>query len=505
MSERGPTAVSAERSDAKVWYALAAVLVVGFVVRAQVSLLRAHLPGEDGAYYLVQVRGVLRDGRLPIPDFPLLFYTQAGIAWLLSAFVDQRAAIVAAVRWTDATVPVLLAVPAYQFVRDFAREAGASRAGAVLAVIFTGIAATVSHNALFNASGAIKNGCALPFSLFFLFHLYRALRDGGRRSLSCAALFLLVSSLTHVSALALNGTITVFVVAAAMFEAPLRARALRLAVALAAILAAVVGAALLFDADRAARVLGVLLHPARFVTGVPDAGLSTLGFSVRIERVVTLPFVWFSAALGALGFYTLWRYRAEAAPTTRVILWASTLTTLFFSLPVLDPDLLERLSAVAFVPGLVPLAYLMCRNVAASVAVLPLTGFAIAAGALTVKTLLVTGLAGPAHDELARFRAAVPPGRNIVLARHGLGWWAAWMLDTHFSNYAASARTRRGDYDAVLLLEEIEQGAFGRVLTRVAPGTPGVALRDGALLAGAGFTTLAEGRYFRLSRVEARP
>jgi hypothetical protein len=56
----------------------------------------------------------------------------------------------------------------------------------------------------------------------------------------------------------------------------------------------------------------------------------------------------------------------------------------------------------------------------------------------------------------------------------------------------------------VLLLDDIEQGPFGRIHTRIAPGTPGATLRDGALLAGASFTTLAEGQYFRLSRVEAR-
>lgn len=505
MAGRGPTAEASGRPDARLGVALAVTLAVGFVVRAQVSLLPALLTGDDGAYYLVQVRGILRDGRLPIPDFPLLFYVQATIARILSIIADQRTAIVAAVRWTDATVPVLLAVPAYLFVRSFARGAGASRPGAVLAVVFTGIAATMSGNALFTAGGAIKNGCALPFSLLFLFHLHRAIEGGGRRSVIHATAFLLISSLTHVSALALNGALCVLVVAAALLTLPIRGQALRPAAVAAAVLAGLVGAAVLFDPDRAYRLLGVLVHPGRFFTFVSDPTSLPADFNARLDRVVTLPFMWTGNALGALGAYVLWRYRTDAEPATRVILWATTLTTLFFSFPLLAPDLLERLAAVAFVPGLVPLAFLLCRSAAATVVVAPLAALSVVAGALTVKTALVTALVQPAYEELERLGTALPAGRSMVIASHGLEWWVVWTLDTHFSNSAALALARRTEYDAVLLIEQTGPGAFGRRATRVAGGTPGAAVRDGVLLRTETLTTLAEGRFFRLSRVERRP
>lgn len=494
-------------SDGRLRFALAAVLAIGFAVRAQIALVPDFMTGDDGAYYLVQVRGVLRDGRLHIPDFPLLFYVQAAIAGLLSYVMDQGDAIVAAVRWTDATIPVLLAVPVYLLVRRFAGDAQnrkVSRSGAVASMLITGIVATASGSALWTAGGAIKNACALPFCLLFLVHLHRALEAGSRGAVALAVSFLLVSSLMHVSALALNASLAVLVALASIFIPGIRRRALRSFIALAASLAAVLGAAFLFDPERATRFFGVLVHPGRFLAGLAVPVPAPAGGIGRLAGALAMPQVWTGNALGLLGAYVVWRYRS-AGDATRVILWAATLTTLLFSFPGLAPELLERLSAVAFVPALVPLAFLVCHALESTAVVAPLAALTVLAGALTVKTARVTSLVRPAHAELVRFKASLPPGRIIVIAPPRLEWWAVWTLDTHFSNLAASALARRADYDAVLLLEPTGHGAFGRLPMRLATAVPGGTVRDGALLREEAVTTLAEGRYFRLSRVWESP
>ena len=487
------------RTEARVAFALAVVIAVGLVARAQVSLLPEFVAGDDGAYYLIQVRAILREGRLALPDLPLLFYTQAAVAGLLSLVVDQPTAIVAAVRWTDTIVPVVLAVPVYLFVRAFRRGTGCT--GPVLAMVFAGLVATVSGNSLLMAGGTIKNAAALPFSLLFIFYLYRSLRDGGRRSLAPAVAFFLVSSLTHVSALALNGTVATLLVAAALAAPAVRARVLRSALVLLAVLAGVVGVLLAIDPDHAWRLLGVLAHPGRFVEG----SLLTLWLRgaphLPVEELVTSEEVWLGNGLGLLGLYALWRHRADTDGATRAILWATTLTTLLFSSPLLAPDLLERLALVAYVPGLVPLAFLLCRDASAVAVVAPMTALVVLAGALAVKTAQVTALVRPAYEELVRLKAALPRGRNIVITRHGLEWWMVWTMDVHFSNWASRAIADREAYDAVLLLDEVGPSAFGRQVVRSARATPGAAVFDGDLLRSEPITTLAEGVYFRLSRV----
>jgi hypothetical protein len=480
--------------------ALAAVLVVGFMARARVSLLPAMIPGDDGAYYFVQVRAILRDGRLAFPDFPLVFYLQAGIAWLLSLVMDTRAAIVAAVRWTDAILPVALAVPVYLFVRAL-WPADRSRGHPLLAMVLTGLIAVASGNALLTAGGMTKNATALPLSLLFVFYLYRALQRGERRAAGLAALCCTLSAMTHVGGLVLDLTIGVLVVALGMLAPPTRARLLRPALVVLACLAGVSLLVRVIDPPHAMRLLNAVVHPGWLVAG--SAVSQWLhGVSGRaVDEVMTSEEIWLGAALGLIGLYVLWRYRAVMDAATRVVLAAATLTTLLFITPILRPDVLERLALIAFVPGLVPVAYLIHHERWGAALVTPIVALVLLSGGLAVKTLRVTGFVRPAYDELRRLKGVLPPGRTIVITRHGLEWWVAWTMETHISNWVGRALVDRDRYRAVLVLDEIGPGAFGIAHYWPIGGAPGAALSDGERLRQERVTPLATGQFFRLSQV----
>ena len=205
--------------------------------------------------------------------------------------------------------------------------------------------------------------------------------------------------------------------------------------------------------------------------------------------------------LGVLGVMALWRHRSAMDAPTRVLLVASTLVTFAFSSPLLRPEVLERLVLLAYVPGMIPLVYLLCREASAAVVVAPLALAMLLHGALAVKTLRQTALVPAAHEELAHFRAVLPPGRVIVIARPLLRWWVAWTMETRFSTRVEPALAARDRYDAVLVLDEIRGGVFG-----VAPGPARIGglaagVRDADLLGSEIVRTVAEGAYFRLSAV----
>lgn len=487
--------------DRRLAIALAAVVLVGLVARARASLLPAMIPGDDGAYYFVQVRAILRDGRLALPDFPLVFYFEAGVAWLLSLVIDSRAAIVAAVRWTDAILPVALAVPVLLFVRSFER-ADASRDHPVLAVILPGLIAVASGNALLTAGGMIKNAAALPLSLLFVFYLYRAIRYGERRAVVLAALWFVLSALTHIGGLVLDLTVAVLLVALGMLARPTRARLLRPALALLGCLVGTLALVRLLDPPHAARLLNAIVHPRWLLAGSAVSQWLHGAPQPALDELLTSEAVWLGAALGLIGVYTLWRHRAAMDAATRVLLGATTLTTLLFSAPLLRPDVLERLALIAYVPGLVAVAYLVRYGRWGPALVMPIVALVLLNGGLAVKTLRVTGLVRPAYDDLLGLKSALPPGRTIVITRPRLEWWVAWTMDTHFSNYAGPALADRDEYDAVLVLDEIRP-AFGHERSWTIGGAPGAALRDAARLGPETVTTLATGEYFRLGLIGA--
>lgn len=459
---------------------LALVVLIGFGLRAQASLVPDCIPGWDGAYYFVQVRGLLREGSLPFPDFPLLYYGLAALSWSLSGFMEGGTAIEAAVRWTDAILPLALAIPVYLFAWPWFGE---RRGRASLAVLLVGLISVASGNVLLMAGDMIKNASALPFSLFYIYCLYRLMRDGGLRWTLLAVLSFLVSSLIHISALALNAAFSVCFA----FLAMNRDRAM-LSLGLLVGLGLAILCAPALDPDRGGRLIAALLHPGSVFSPPSPAYLA------RPESLM-------GTALGLLGGLALWIHRKEMDRATRVLLGAATLTTLAFVFPLLREDLLERLALVAFVTGLVPATYMVCRNPFGPALVAPITIIGMLHGALAVKTLRVTGLVQDAREDLERMKTAMPRGRNLVIVNHSMRWWTAWVLETHFCTSADRALADRESYEAVLLLEEIRPGAFGRFHSKLATA-PGASLRDGERLHGETFTMLREGLYFRVSRLQ---
>jgi len=484
--------------------ALAAVLLVGLAARSLVTLFPPLVVGDDGAYYLVQVRGLVRDGALAFPDFPLLFHVQAALARLLSITMEPRAAIVAAVRVTDTFLPLALAIPVFLFARVFARPLGRPGQGAV-AVALVGLMAVASGSALFMAGGMIKNATALPPAFLFAFASYRWLREGRRGSLVLAAVWFVLASLTHMGGFALSAVFGAGVLAIGLATPAVRGRAWLPAGVMLASLAGCLAVLHVLDPDRAHRLVHAVVSPGWLFDGSPVL-LWLRGSSDEAIRTFPMPAdVWLGNALGVLGAATLWRYRLGMDAATRVVLLASTLVTLAFSSPVLRSEVLERLALLAYVPGMIPVVYLVCREARAAAIVAPIVLAMMLHGALAVKTLRLTALVPAAHAELVHFRPVVPPGRVIVIARPMLRWWVAWTMETRFSTRVEPALAARDAYDAVLVLDEIRSGVFGVVPGPAGMGALGAGVRDAALLRSEVTVPLAESTYFRLSAVAKAP
>jgi len=66
------------------WLLLSFIVGLAVFIRARVNFATPLMPGVNGTYYPVQVRSLLRDGRLGYPDFPFIFYLEAAVAKSLS-------------------------------------------------------------------------------------------------------------------------------------------------------------------------------------------------------------------------------------------------------------------------------------------------------------------------------------------------------------------------------------------------------------------------------------
>jgi hypothetical protein len=365
--------------------------------------------------------------------------------------------------------------------------------------------AVVSGNTLLMAGGMIKNAVALPFSFLFTFVSYKWLRGGRLGTLVWAAFWVVLASLTHMSGFILSMAFVAGVLVVGVATPTVRRRVWLLAILLFSCLAGCLVIVYTLDPERAYRLIHAVFAPGWLFAGSPYllwlSGFSDEAFRVLFESEE----MWLGAALGLLGVFTLWRHRAEMNASTRVVLVVSTLVTFAFSLPLFRPDVNQRLALLAYIPGMIPTVYLVCRKATTAVVVAPLTLVVMLHGALAVKTLRQTVLVPAAHQELVHFRKVLPPGQVIVIARPLLRWWVAWTMETHFSTRVEPALIARDTYDAVLVLDEIRTGAFGLAPAPPSTGGLGAGVSDGALLRSEVVRTMVEGVYFRLSVVADAP
>ena len=436
--------------------ALVTVLVAGWILRAQVTVVPDLIPGVNGAYYLIQAHAILHTGCMGIPDFPLLFYLQAALSALFSLFNPTDRAIFIAVRLTDTIIPVLIAVPVFLFVRAF-DGAGKQRYTPIIAALSVGLIAIGNRGLLHMAGDFQKNAAALPLFLTFAFFLYLSLRNHRQRDVIITLIFFCLTCLTHIGVAALALLFTGFVVMTDIISNKNYKHALIIVSVLAASLLLSLGLVSLFDPERVVKLLTASFNPGKIFEGSLVSTRAGIGLGNPLSE---LDGIVLGNVTGIIGLATAVLYRKHMDHAARACMYAASLTALVFASPLIGRDLAQRLCLMAFVPGLIPLAFIVSRQ--RWIAIFSL----VTAVVLFFTTVLeLTGnfqqtITPAAYAELQSFKKALPVGNTMVIARHGLEWWAAWTLETKVANNPETVQSVWDTYDAVLLLEEINPEAF---------------------------------------------
>jgi hypothetical protein len=481
---------------------VAAAVAAAAAVRAAIDLATPLVPKVNGAYYLVQVRALLETGRLAFPDFPLVFFLEAALAKLLAALGvggTSGGAIVAAVKAVDIALPPLAAVPLGALALRL-RPAGDARRWPAIAAAAFGV---LSLPAVMMTGDLQKNALGMLAMAVTILAAHAALERGGALRWAAAAAALGVAGLSHAGAFA--ATIGFAVVAgciAAALSRPGRWRPVLAAVAIvAAALAVLAGVLWATDRARFARMAGVLLDPLSLfrrpvlVTAFSGAaGLPGLANALLASTI---------AALGLAVLVRRWKQTDTAA---RAVVGACTLLSLLLSSPLIGEAWSERLSLMACLPASVALGYLLAvaRRPAFARTVAAVAGTACAAGiALSVGPLSVPSIPPGSVAELRQAAAMIAdPDHTLVIARHGLEWWAAWHLRTKVAQELDLAPSVWDEYAAVfMLVQKPSDGptAPGARSDRArGPGGPGIRQFPEVRL-GDDARVVHDGRYFLLA------
>ena len=499
------------------WSMPALLIVIAAAVAARTWLLwsTSLVPGMNGGYYLVQARALLDHGRLGIPDFPLTFMLQAILAKLLQTVTGRgpEASILLSVKLTDALLPPLAAVPVFLLGRDWCRRAGRGAWPAVVAAA----AVILGMPALSMVGDFQKNSLGLVWLAGLIYALYAWMTRRTRRSVLAVLAMLGLTGLTHIGVFGAALLLAALTWGADLalahrheFRRHLRT-AFAVAVGGAAVAAVVAGLVLWkFDPARIHRLAGAVAHPVEFLrNGGHPAGQGSggampggpgggppgdsfrgarppppggVGGPDRMPRPpggpgggppggpggpmglpggMRLPFWSTYVAAGAvvLGALVLpFRRRRDLPHADRATALGCAACFVLLTGPWVRGDVDMRLQLIAVVPATFAALYGLVHLPGRWLSPLFAAAALVLMGSRSMQVVPRGGhpiISEDAFAELQTLAAKVTqPGRTLVVARHGLEWWTAWVLHTHVAQSRALSADDWQNYEEVLFIQE---------------------------------------------------
>lgn len=525
-------------------------IAVAVALRTSILFSRVLPPGIDAAYYPMQARGVLENGKLPYVEVPLIFWIDAALAKVLMAArgMDVDSATLLASRLVDAVSQPLAAIPLALLMLGFAgalhrtRSIGStafeepnsetSRAPSVLPLVigvFAVSAIAILSPPILRMTGDFqKNSLGLVWMAAGAWATYRVLRSGSVLHWMLVAIFAALAAITHIGAF---GVTMVLIASTIGVFAFVKWRMRPKSIAMAA-LACVVGAGAMWSLTYAvapSKATGLVQGVAKMFTvgdrpqgrpamadgmdrqgpnadgapreggvrdgGPPDrqggpqgppGGIPAGAFPLRVAGWVVLLL---------FGGSAIWRAHRVGVPELAAVSGA-VITALLVTCPLIQGQYAERLSLMTPIPLSIIVGFLVMSWAESARRWVRISGPAI--GALAGVAILVAafpmamrGKGGPpprfannagdsarrqgpgggppgggggsvvadeAVPEFRSMRGIVPmDGSAVVIARHGLQWWAGYFLKTPVREEHAT-KEQLEKYERVFVLTEKRSG-----------------------------------------------
>lgn len=427
------------------------VFLLAIVIRALLNFSIPLVPGLGGGYYLVQIREILENGSLAIPDMPLIFYLNALVVKLLSALIpdaESERLIIGVYKCIDCLVPPMILYPLYKIQKDILDQSYSFLYTIAIAGFIV-----LSPAVLEFCSDAQKNSVALVFMTFHIYYFLSYLKSGRRKDFLFTLMFLFLIALTHF------GTFVVSIVFLSTgLIVILRKKAILIIIAL---LIAGAGLVWVFDPHRALSM----------------GSFWVKAFSVFISpRLIHYPLGIFNYASSFFLIYYVIRVLRRRKSDMPVFQKQALLIFLFFiailSFPFLKFEFGRRLGLMLFVPQSVLLLFLYqyFENRIArilSLLLIILISASISQVIINPKPLAISNESfadmTSLEDDIGK------PEKTIIFVRHGLEWWVAWELGVNIAMpHVPVNDPMRQKYDHIYYLVQ-KKGE-----NHLYPGKPGI-------------------------------
>jgi hypothetical protein len=445
--------------------ALLAVMTIAILIRASIDFSTPLMPKVNGAYYLVQARSVAEKGRLAFNAFPLVFWLSGGLARILHLLFggDLSDSVILACKLVDSILPALTCVPIYLLTHEWTTKQHSSLWLSVIAALFC----VVYYPALIMTSDFQKNAVGMVWFAFLIYCIYQGLKKPRLGHLLAIGMFLFLGSITHVGAFGAVFAYSLAALAVLLFLKRSNLRAVLVVISSAtAVYVLVLGLSHFIAVPRKVEmVLDVFIHPVQlFDNSIVSSLLSRKGPRLHPLGIFNIVLI---DSIAIMSTWMVLRKRGEISLAQTVTVISAIIMCIVLASPLTDWEIgAGRLLLMGYLPASVLIAFLMHvignrkQMITFATVVLLIT---LGSAAVVLGPLTATSIPGESLQELRQLRGyvSVPEG-TLVIARHGLEWWAAWVLRTHVSQEYHISREMWDRYETVLFLRQIADHApFG--------------------------------------------
>lgn len=417
----------------KLKYWILVFFALSTAIRFFFNFSQELIPGVNGGYYPLQVRSILMEGQLGFSDMPLLFYLDALIVKFVTffGFPVTDTLILNVVKIVDSISLPLLLLPIYKIIR----LCNSSRIIQISIFAFS----VLSFSPLILTSDLQKNALAIAFFFVSIAYFFSFLINKKKIEFVWVAIFLIITGLTHFGSF-IFGLFFLLIIIVYRYKK----RAI-----IPIVLITIVGLSIVFinDISRFNRLLSIwslIFEKPALMNGIlspPDMFIILL-----------------SITIGVIGIIAIRKKKDELTINQKAFIFASSICLLTCSFPLLDGEYFKRLSLFLFIPQLfliIQLSSVISLKQQKTIGIL-LFAFTFISVLAVLGHPKETVIDENAYADLKKLQTVVTNNHEtLIISRHGLEWWTAWLLKTKVGQDKAIDESTIEKYKTIIVLNQI--------------------------------------------------
>lgn len=442
----------------KSWLPVIVMIIVAILIRLYITSDKNHylLAGSDGPYFALQVKSLIKNFHLGYTDMPLLFLLGAIIAKLLLLFriASENECILMSVRFIDAFLPPLVAIPVFLIAKEIEINSDKLKLSSYLMVGFS----ILSFTPLVIFSYQLqKNALAIIFVFLFIYFVIRILKYGNRRDFYKAVIILLLCTLTHFGSFGLLIFISFLILT---FWLLLNRKGITLQLlknigVVTIVLLSLVSLIAIFDFTRFQRLIYVPLKI--FEAPALLFALDGQNFLLNGRTLITLII---SNLLAIQALVIIIRNKKNLDYHLVILGFALVICTLLLATPMLGLEWANRLFMMAYIP--ITVLYLIIFS---SISIKWITiPSMIILSILIVHSICYSILFNPvisitdlAYTEFKQIKAKVHFGENdVIVGRQDLRLLGSWVYGTKGISDYLLTKNEYNKFSAVYIVRQIQ-------------------------------------------------